>query len=78
MFRWHEGTLYLLVFVYIYIYIYKEGKHLLFSAEDQLGGIGPGIFLDFGPAGWSEMAFMATHLSLCGKDKYFATHKIIK
>ena len=51
---------------------------MLFSAEDQLGGIGTGIFLDFGPAGWSEMAFMATHLSLCGKDKYFATHKTIK
>ena len=51
---------------------------MLFSAEDQLGGIGHGKFLDFEPAGWSEMAFIATHLSLCGKDKYFATHKNIK
>ena len=34
---------------------------MLFSAKYQLGGIGPGIFLDFGPAGWSEMG---THLRL--------------
>ena len=52
---------------------------MLFSAEDQLeGGIGPANFLDFGSAGWSKMVFMATHLSLCGKGKYFATHKNIK
>ena len=41
-------------------------------------GIGPENVLDFGPAGWSETAFVATHLSLCGKDKYFAAHKNIK
>ena len=41
-------------------------------------GIGSGNFLDVGPAGWSEMAFVAIHLSLCGKDKYFAAHKNIK
>ena len=41
---------------------------MFFSAE---GGIGPENYLDFEPAGWSEMAFKATHLGLCGKDKYF-------
>ena len=47
-------------------------------SEDQLVKIDPGNFLDFGPAGLSEIAFMATHLSLCGKHKYFGTHKNIK
>ena len=82
MFRWHQGTLYLLVFTHIYNkrqtweWSSKKGGNI--SAEDQLGGIVPGKFLDLRPDGWSEMTFMATHLSLCGKDKYFATHKNIK
>ena len=42
---------------------------MLFSAEDQLGGMGPGIY---------EMAFMTTNLSLRGKGKYFSTHKNIE
>ena len=63
----HIDIVFYIYIVYIYTYIY--------SAKYQLGRIGPGNFLDFGPAGWSEMA---THLRLCGKDKYFATHKNTK
>ena len=42
---------------------------MLFSAEYQLGGMGPGI---------SEMAFTTINLSLRGKGKYFPTHKSIE
>ena len=49
----------------------KEEKFSVVYCRRSVGGIGPGNVLDFGPAGWSKMAFMATHLSLSGKDKYF-------
>ena len=47
----------------------KEENFCCLVPKISLGEVGPGNFLDFRPAGWSEMAFMATHLSLCGKDK---------
>ena len=75
--------------MHIYIYIYENVRQtqewsskkcclVPKISEDQLVKIGPGNFLVFGPAGLSEIAFMATHLSLCGKHKYFGTHKNIK
>ena len=49
---------------------------MLFSAEDKLGEIGPGYFLVLGLLDGPKWHLcMATHLSLCGKDKYLPTHK---